>query len=257
MKIIGNGALAPSEKEKVKIVGEAKASLPKKKNRTIGKAEASLPKKKNRTIGEAKASLPKDRNGALAPSKHSHLPHIDIEGYYQFITFRTYDSIDEYLKRLYNIEKPNKQKQQIIDNYLDNSKNGAYLNGDALEYLYDFFKSKDNILYELVAFSIMPNHIHILFKPLDKLSIVMQKIKGATANHINKILNTKGKFWASNYYDKAIRDERHFFVVYEYIKHNPLKLYENIGEAKASLPKDGNGALAPSEKRFYGIFDKG
>jgi hypothetical protein len=43
-----------------------------------------------------------------------------------------------------------------------------------------------------------------------------------------------GKFWADDYYDKAIRDEKHFRVVYTYIQNNPLK----IGGTKVPLPRD-------------------
>ncbi|MBL0721631.1 MAG: transposase [Sulfurovum sp.] len=138
-----------------------------------------------------------DGNGTSVPyKKHSNLPHIDIEGYYQFITFRTFDSVDDYLKRLYATQKTNKKKQQDVDNYLDVSTNGAYLNGEVLEYLYVFLKGQDKLLYDLVSFCIILNHVHLLFKPLRKLSVVMQKIKGATAHHINKTLDTSGAFWA-------------------------------------------------------------
>jgi len=202
------------------------------------------------SMGEAKASLPN--------KKYSHLPHIDIEGYYQFITFRTFDSLDNYLQKIYNTDVANKQKQYNIDKYLDSSKNGSCLNGLVLKYLSDFLKEQDKKLYQLIAFCIMPNHVHLLFKPLDKLSKIMQQIKGITAKNINTMLNKKGKFWASDYYDKAIRDEKHFYTTYEYIKNNPLKL----GEAKASLPEgttQGNGTLVPSNNitisRFYGVYD--
>lgn len=47
------------------------------------------------------------------------------------------------------------------------------------------------------------------------------------------MVGKSGKFWADDYYDKAVRGEKHLAVVYEYVKNNPLK----IGEAKASLPK--------------------
>ena len=228
----------------------------------------SVPQKVSWQNGEAKATLPNSRgSGTSVPHiKHSNLPHIDIEGYYQFITFRTFDSIDNYLKKLYNTEKINKQKQQAIDNYLDSSNNGAYLNGKVLEYLYDFFQTQDKKLYDLVAFCIMPNHVHLLFKPIDKLNVVMQKLKGATANHINKILNKSGKFWAGDYYDKAIRDEKHFFVVYEYIKNNPIKLGEAKCRTKDLLPNNTNGsgtsvppyseAKATLPNRFYGVYEE-
>ena len=88
--------------------------------------------------------------------KHEHLPHIDIEGFYQFVTFRTHDSTDSYLKKLSLQNKANSEIQLDIDQYLDSSQKGAYLTGEALAYLRDFLISKDGILFELVAFSIMP-----------------------------------------------------------------------------------------------------
>ncbi len=171
--------------------------------------------------------------------QYKHLPHIDMIGYYQFITFRTFDSTDVFLKKLSLQDKDNSKKQLEMDDYLDSSQNGAYLKDDVLSVISDFLKAKDKVLYELIAFAIMPNHIHLLIKPLDKLASVMQSIKGSSAKTINDMMSRRGKFWASDYYDKTIRDEKHFNTVYNYIKNNPLKL----GEAEASLP------------RFYGIYE--
>ncbi|NOQ14526.1 MAG: hypothetical protein GQ583_08650 [Methyloprofundus sp.] len=171
--------------------------------------------------------------------KYNHLPHIDISNYYQFITFRTHDSIDGFIKKLVSQHMPNNKKQMTVDTYLDRSHNGAYLHGDVVLFLSEFFISKEGILYELIAFSIMPNHIHLLILPLKPLPFIMQSIKGASAKIINEMLGKGGKFWASDYYDKAVRDEKHFVLVYEYIKNNPLKL----SEAK------------PSSSRFYGIYE--
>ncbi|MFK5947886.1 MAG: hypothetical protein QM500_03830 [Methylococcales bacterium] len=67
----------------------------------------------------------------------------------------------------------------------------------------------------------------------------MQIIKGSSAKSLNEIMKRKGKFWANEYYDKVIRNQNHFEIVYRYIKNNPFVL----GEAKASLPG------------FYGIYE--
>ncbi|MDD5158626.1 MAG: transposase [Sulfuricurvum sp.] len=199
------------------------------------------------------------------PRKFTHLPHIDLKGYYQFVTFRTFESVDEFVRKWdFSPAMSNKEKQQKIDEYLDISIKGAYLKDDVLKYLFDFLISNDKRLYELVAFCIMNNHVHILFKPLENLSKVMQKIKGTSAKKINEILGKNGRFWADDYYDKAIRDEKHFSVVYEYIKNNPLKIDEiNNSEAKASLPNGTNtlvsensiGEIKYSFPRFYGVFE--
>lgn len=168
--------------------------------------------------------------------KFLNLPHIDMIGYYQFVTFRTYDSIDDFLKRLSNEDISTNKKQYKIDNYLDNSFNGCYLNDNIVGYLKDFFINKHKDIYKLIAFCIMPNHIHLLFKQNIELDKIMKTLKGSSSNAINKLLGKKGKFWESGYYDKAIRDEKHFMITYEYIKNNPIK---------AGLDKD----------RFYGIYE--
>jgi len=170
--------------------------------------------------------------------KYKHLHHVDLPNHYQFITFRTHESLDFFLEKLTKQNKPNNMKQLEIDKYLDASNNGSYLNEAVLTYLYDFLINKNNELYELAAFNIMPNHVHLLFKPILQLTNVMQKLKGNSAYQINKMLNLKGRFWANNYYDKLIRDERHFNVVYNYIKNNHANLNE----------KD-------TVKRFYGVYE--
>jgi len=168
-----------------------------------------------------------------------HLPHLDVKNHYQFITFRTYGSVDIYLKKLAQNNFPNKQKQQLIDDYLDQSTAGAVLNGEILMLLHSFIQTYNSVLYELIAFCIMPNHVHLLIKPLIDLDKLMQKLKGGSAKLINEKMGTTGKFWAADYYDKLIRDEKHFSVVYGYIKNNPLVL----NEAKASVP------------RFFGVYE--
>ena len=200
--------------------------------------------------------------------KYTHLPHVNIDGYYQFITFRTFDSVDEYVKKISSTNQPNQTKQQQIDDYLDSSTNGAYLNGKILEFLYEFLKSKDGVLCELVAFAIMNNHVHLLIKPLESLSKIVQSIKGGSAKIINEMIGKSGKFWADDYYDKVVRDEKHFVVVYEYIKNNPLKIGEaeaslpmKKSEAEASLPRNDESNMgtdtlvSATSKRFYGKYE--
>ena len=170
--------------------------------------------------------------------KHANLPHITLKGYYQFVTFRTKDSVDEYLKKLHISSENNSIKQQKIDNYLDSSKSGAYLYGDVIRLLKEYIIAKDKELFDLIAFTIMPNHIHLLFKEKKELSEAIKLLKGGSSYLINKALNKKGNFWSKDYYDKLIRDQNHFEIVYNYIKNNAIK---------ADL-KDAN-------ERFYGVYE--
>lgn len=156
--------------------------------------------------------------------KQIKLPHIDAIDHCQFVTYRTNDSVDAYMLNLLNDKNlKSALKQYKIDNYLDSSKNGSYLNDSVLEYLYDFLKSLNTEVYELISFVIMPNHVHILFKQIKPISETVKILKAKSAKNINILLNKDGKFWASDYYDKVIRDEDHFTKVYEYIKNNATK----------------------------------
>ena len=171
---------------------------------------------------------------------YCHLPHRDLTGCYQFISFRTFDSTDVFLQKLSAQEVDNNKKQLQADLHLDNSQQGAYLHGEVLLYLSEFIKNKDQELYHLIAFCIMPNHVHLLIKPLIKLSTLMNNLKGSSSKAINEIMHRQGTFWAKSYYDKGIRDQKHFDVVYNYIKNNPAKLVETN--------------LATS--RFYGVYEE-
>lgn len=169
---------------------------------------------------------------------YKHLPHINIENHYQFVTFRTSDSVDGYLQKLTRDAGSNSRKQLAIDDYLDQSPLGAHLNSEILFVLFDYLHSKKGKFYKLAAFCIMPNHVHLLIKPLEDLAVVMKMIKGNTARSINQLLNLHGSFWAPDYFDRLIRNEQHFRIAYDYIKNNPLKLEESIN----------------ASQRFYGIY---
>ncbi|UCN01108.1 transposase [Sulfurimonas sp. SWIR-19] len=154
---------------------------------------------------------------------HTKLHHISLQEHYQFITFRTQESVDAYVQKILANDEKEHIKQFQIDNYLDSSKNGAYLYDEAIDVFIDVILQKDEHLYDVQIMAIMPNHIHILLKQNDDLGKIMQYIKGTSAVELNKLLHKSGKFWAEGYYDKLIRDEEHYVKVYNYIKNNPLK----------------------------------
>ncbi len=174
----------------------------------------------------------------MTKTKHSNLPHIDVKDHYQFVTFRTKESIDSYLKKLYISTETEKLKQYKIDTYLDRSKNGAFLNGQIILDIQKYFRSYDKKMYDLIALIVMPNHIHILFKQKDELKNIMKILKGGSARIVNSLLNQEGQVWASDYFDKLIRDEKHFALVYEYIKYNAVKV-----------------GLYDAKERFYGCYE--
>jgi len=68
------------------------------------------------------------------------------------------------------------------------------------------------------AWVIMPNHVHLIFKPMVPLETLMQAWKSISAKQIGK-----GSIWQSNYRDTMIRDGDHFANAVRYIRHNPIK----------------------------------
>jgi len=78
--------------------------------------------------------------------------------------------------------------------------------------------------YALAAYVVMPNHVHVLFRPLagHDISGVMKSWKGFTAHEINRRAGGSGKLWQTESWDRLIRNERHFYKTAEYIRLNPL-----------------------------------
>ena len=169
--------------------------------------------------------------------KHSKLPHVDLQDHYQFITFRTLDSLDAFLDKISQEKISNRKKQLLIDRHLDRSPNGAYLWGEAITIFRDVVL-RDDKGYQVAAMAIMPNHIHLLIKQKTNLSGIVKYIKGKSAIDLNRHLEKNGQFWSKDYYDRAIRDEHHFEQVYRYILNNPIK---------ANLPD--------ASRRIYSIYE--
>lgn len=92
------------------------------------------------------------------------------------------------------------------------------------------FKYFDGIRYKLLAYCIMPNHVHVLILPLktQEGSIfsparITYSWKRYTANQINAALDKSGSLWQKESYDRMIRDESELYNTIKYILQNPVK----------------------------------
>jgi len=170
--------------------------------------------------------------------KHRKLPHVDREDHYQFITFRTVESLDAYLAKIYDLDLPNSKKQMMADQHLDNSTQGAYLYGEQIDIFKSVVLDRDGVLYDLLAMAVMPNHIHLLLRQKESLPKIIKYIKAKSAIDLNRALGKHGQFWAKEYYDRVIRSEIHLETVYRYILDNPVK---------AKLPD--------IERRVYSVYE--
>ena len=79
--------------------------------------------------------------------------------------------------------------------------------------------------YELLAWCVMPNHVHVLIKQKRgfPLAEIAKSWKVFTAREANTILGRTGQFWMREYHDRRIRDEEHMNRAIVYIENNPVK----------------------------------
>jgi type I restriction enzyme R subunit len=73
--------------------------------------------------------------------------------------------------------------------------------------------------YKIIAYAIMPNHVHVLFHPLAgwDVSSLIQGWKSFSAHAVNKALARKGPLWQQESWDRLIRNELHLAWVISYI----------------------------------------
>ena len=116
----------------------------------------------------------------------------------------------------------------------------------------------DDIKYELIAFTVMPNHVHVLFslRPGTSLDQTVQSWKSVSAHAINRQEKRSGPLWQPGYWDRLIRNREHFNNVRAYILDNPVRAHLPASEHRTSelrsvsdsgdlIRAGGEGAPAP------------
>jgi Transposase IS200 like len=64
--------------------------------------------------------------------------------------------------------------------------------------------------YELLAWVVMPNHVHVLILPRVAVPVLMRWLKGSTARSANLTLGRTGQpFWQDESYDHYLRSSSH------------------------------------------------
>jgi putative transposase len=77
--------------------------------------------------------------------------------------------------------------------------------------------------FELHAYSVMANHMHVLLTQLAQLRVLTQELKGASARRLNTCLHRTGRFWQAESFDRWVRNEGEFIRIQKYIENNPVK----------------------------------
>ncbi len=182
------------------------------------------------------------------------LPHIQPRGATFLVNFRLADSLpmeamerlraeaDELKKCLLAIKDTkeklllrDKKQRELFDKWddaLHKSQSGPlWLKEDEIaEIVADSIRYYDGKWFDVVAYCIMPNHVHLVLTPHEiseiadySLTKIMHNIKRNSANHANKVLGRTGAFWQHESYDHVIRDEAEMERIIKYVLYNPVK----------------------------------
>ncbi len=175
--------------------------------------------------------------------KRGYLPHYDHFGILQSVTFRLADSLpkDAIIKLKEELDKTPVDQQDFIrrqrlDSWLDAGYGCCALsNFDVTEMMQETLLKFDEEKYNLLAWCIMPNHVHVLIEPLISLSEIVKSWKSYSGRRALKNAERLGlfcaagatrsrEFWMKGYWDRYIRSETHFKAVIDYIHNNPVKV---------------------------------
>jgi putative transposase len=157
-----------------------------------------------------------------------YLPHFDAPGIIQMISFHLADSLpqerQQEWKPLMDLEDERTRRIRL-EEYLDRGYGRCELAIPVIaQGLENILLRDDGRRCRLLAWVIMPNHVHILVEvwttPLSKL---VQSWKKLATNLVNEHLKRRGQFWQEDYFDRFIRDQDHFQKAVHYIEKNPLK----------------------------------
>ena len=249
-------------------------------------ARASRPLKEN---AGGTPALPGD--DGLLPHKSWHsrgyLPHLDQPELIQFVTFRLSDSVPAEVVTAWKEELALTGREpaddprlaelrERIERYSDQGHGACWLRDDRIaasvqKTLLHF----DGVRYRLLAWVIMPNHVHALIETLPGFPLggIVHSWKSFSAKQANKLLGRIGPFWMEDYFDRYIRSEEHFVAATQYIEQNPVKaglvrsaddwqwgsvLGKDAGETPAfpgdDLPLRDGGAGATAYAEAVGVY---
>jgi REP element-mobilizing transposase RayT len=167
-----------------------------------------------------------------------YLPHFESAGATQHVTFHLADSLPQTvllqleaeLKSL-PAEKRDVERRRRVEAWIDAGHGSCVLRKPGIaDMAQGSLLSFDSQRYRLLAWVVMPNHVHVLFTPMNGWTVakIVAGWKKFTARKICDDLRDRGEtaggpVWHREYWDRYIRNQRHFAQAVEYIHLNPVK----------------------------------
>ncbi len=169
-----------------------------------------------------------------------YVPHFDSEHVVQHVTFHLADSLPaavlarltEELRSMPR-ERHDAERRKGIDAWIDAGYGCCLLReADAARLVQDALLHFDGRRYELLAWIIMPNHVHALVQLNAGMSLspIVTSWKSFTGRRLSAMraadsaqANSERRIWHREYWDRYIRDADHFHAAREYIHRNPVE----------------------------------
>jgi REP element-mobilizing transposase RayT len=199
-----------------------------KKHPSLTPSFPLAPKQTSRVM--ANAESPEPHRGWHS---RGYLPHWDHPGMIQSVNFRLGDSLPltviEKWKAELALQSGNDHDVQLrhrIEEYLDAGHGECWLRRpDIARVVEGALFHFDGQRYRLLAWCIMPNHVHALIETREgfPLADVLHSWKSYTSHEANKLLQLSGAFWQREYLDRFVRNAEHYENVVAYIEENPVK----------------------------------
>lgn len=186
-----------------------------------------------------------DPNAETDITDRGNLPHWHQAGKIQFVTLRLADSLplavrnelkakEEQFKQFHPLPWSPEIKKlywktigPMEERLLENGYGSCVLKSkEVRDIVANAIMYKDTVNYNVIAFVIMPNHVHLLIQPSGPgtLSTILHSIKRFSSLQINKLLNRTGSLWMSESFDRIVRSAGQLKHYVEYIKENPRNL---------------------------------
>jgi REP element-mobilizing transposase RayT len=152
-----------------------------------------------------------------------YLPHFDSPATIQFVTYRLVDSLPRAIVEGLMLADDGIHQ---IDRELDSGVGKCWLKDPEIASLVqDSLLHSDGDRYRLLAWCLMPNHVHVVIDmPDDTVSLgtIVRSWKSFTARRANHYLGRSGSFWHPDYFDRYMRDEGQLGRTIEYVEQNPV-----------------------------------
>jgi len=156
------------------------------------------------------------------------LPHWQPDGKAIFLTWRLYGSLPEHVvAEIRKCSQPGRQFARA-ERFLDRTSFGPLWLGqpriaDGVAKCILRGASELN-QYAVLAYVVMPNHVHLLIEPRLPVERITRGIKGVSAQEANRLLGRTGlAFWQGESFDRWVRSAAEGEKICRYIEENPVK----------------------------------